>query len=81
MNNCFYCQINILRTEDYLTCTLCGLDFHIKCLKRPGTPGDFLNDIFFDFTCIFCSSDGKEVFVRHKLGWYVVFLRNKILRK
>lgn len=38
--DCGYCYLAILNQE-YLECIECEQYIHIKCLKRPGTPGDF----------------------------------------
>lgn len=65
---CIYC-IKSSVVEDCLTCLVCSRNVHLKCLKRPGTPGDLSGDIFFEFKCINCTPDHKEVFVRKKLPW------------
>lgn len=38
-------------------------------MKRPGTPGDIIGDVFFKFRCSNCTDDGKEVFTRIRLPW------------
>ncbi|XP_055917414.1 cysteine-rich protein 2-binding protein [Eupeodes corollae] len=70
---CSYCSA-LIESDDFLDCTVCNSSVHIKCLKRPGTPGDILGDVFFIFTCTNCSMlEGKlEQFVRQKLPWLMV---------
>lgn len=58
----------------FLLCSVCNEYVHINCLKKPGTPGDLLGDVFFEFTCIKCSRCGKEVFIRQKLPWLIVII-------
>ncbi|CAG4950647.1 unnamed protein product [Parnassius apollo] len=57
-----------------LTCINCNRFIHLTCLKRPGTPGDFSCDVFFEFTCSECSDNGEEVFDRKKFPWVNVLL-------
>lgn len=38
--DCGYCY-QAIHTQDYLECVECEQYIHVKCLKRPGTPGDF----------------------------------------
>lgn len=70
---CSYCSA-LIESDDFLDCSICASSVHIKCLKRPGTPGDLLGDVFFTFTCCKCSTlDGKqEQFVRQKLPWLMI---------
>ncbi|XP_055837948.1 cysteine-rich protein 2-binding protein [Episyrphus balteatus] len=70
---CSYCSA-VIESDDFLDCTVCHSNVHIKCLKRPGTPGDLLGDVFFIFTCTNCSTlEGKqEEFVRQKLPWLMI---------
>lgn len=65
---CRYCDAPAI-IEDNLNCQICKNLVHVHCLKRPGTPGDLVGDIFFDFQCIHCTQDGKEIFIRKKLPW------------
>lgn len=67
-SKCGYCESPAI-VEDNLICLICKSNIHITCLKRPGTPGDLIGDIFFDFKCSNCTADGKEVFIRKKLPW------------
>ncbi|XP_055371862.1 cysteine-rich protein 2-binding protein [Condylostylus longicornis] len=69
---CYYCEEKI-KCENILQCNQCLKSFHIKCLKRPGTPGDLCGDVFFDFTCIRCSPL-EEIFVRKKIPWLIVIV-------
>lgn len=39
--DCGYCYDRI-RTDDFLECEECEQYVHVKCLRRPGTPGDFV---------------------------------------
>lgn len=39
--DCGYC-FNRIRTDDFLECEECEQYVHVKCLRRPGTPGDFV---------------------------------------
>ncbi|KAJ0182821.1 hypothetical protein K1T71_002190 [Dendrolimus kikuchii] len=74
--NCKYCT----ETEDKqirpgLICERCGAFVHLVCLQRPGTPGDLVCDVFFDFICENCSPDKSEVFNRNKFPWVnVIYL-------
>ncbi|CAH0724479.1 unnamed protein product, partial [Brenthis ino] len=52
-----------------LVCDTCTCFVHLSCLKRPGTPGDFACDVFFDFTCADCSQNSEEVLRRNKFPW------------
>ena len=70
---CNYCNLKIVN-DDYLLCCHCDKNIHIKCLKRPGTPGDLFGDVFFTFTCIDCSNTGKEVFLREKMTWLIAIV-------
>ena len=65
---CLYCFLEI-ENDNYLFCLDCKKNVHISCLKRPGTPGDLLGDVFFEFKCSHCTDDGKEEFVRTQLPW------------
>lgn len=38
--DCGYCY-QAIHIQDYLECIECEQYIHVKCLKRPGTPGDF----------------------------------------
>lgn len=38
--DCSYCN-HAIHSQDFLECVECEQYIHIKCLKRPGTPGDF----------------------------------------
>lgn len=70
---CSYCSA-LIESDDFLDCSVCKSSVHTKCLKRPGTPGDLLGDVFFIFTCCNCSTlEGKpEQFVRQKLPWLMI---------
>ncbi|KAL0851615.1 hypothetical protein ABMA28_007393 [Loxostege sticticalis] len=57
-----------------LICESCICFVHLSCLRRPGTPGDFACDVFFDFTCEDCSPTNKEIFKRNKFPWVNVIL-------
>lgn len=37
---CGYCYDQI-EEHDYLECEECEQYIHVRCLRRPGTPGDF----------------------------------------
>lgn len=68
-NHCVYCLLRVDPSENFLHCLDCNKDVHITCLKRPGTPGDIVGDVFFKFRCSHCTDDGKEVFDRQHLPW------------
>lgn len=68
LHHCLYCLLRV-EGDNYLHCRDCDKDVHITCLKRPGTPGDIVGDVFFDFRCSHCTDDGKEVFDRRHLPW------------
>ncbi|KAG7311052.1 hypothetical protein JYU34_003909 [Plutella xylostella] len=74
--DCKYC--NEAEDKQYrpgLICQNCICFVHLKCLLRPGTPGDFEGDVFFEFTCADCSKDKKEVFKRTRFPWVnVIYL-------
>lgn len=38
--DCGYCYDRI-RADDFLECEECEQYVHVRCLRRPGTPGDF----------------------------------------
>lgn len=38
---CGYCYEKI-SAEDFLECEECEQYVHVRCLRRPGTPGDFV---------------------------------------
>lgn len=65
---CNYCN-NLLESNEHLECIKCNKYFDTKCLKRPGTPGNLVGDIFFQFTCINCSPNQTEEFVRIRIPW------------
>lgn len=67
-NHCVYCLLRV-DGDSFLHCQDCDKDVHITCLKRPGTPGDIVGDVFFEFRCSHCTDDGKEVFERVHLPW------------
>lgn len=52
-----------------LICDTCICFVHLTCLRRQGTPGDFVGDVFFDFTCADCSPDSEEQFRRNRFTW------------
>ncbi|CAH2103009.1 unnamed protein product [Euphydryas editha] len=52
-----------------LICDTCICFVHLTCLRRQGTPGDFVGDVFFDFTCADCSTDSEEQFRRNRFTW------------
>lgn len=67
---CIYCnELENKQDRAGLICDTCTNFVHLACLKRPGTPGDFACDIFFDFTCAECSPSTEEVFRRNKFPW------------
>ncbi|XP_022230626.2 cysteine-rich protein 2-binding protein [Drosophila obscura] len=81
--NCKYCKLKI-DDDNYLECENCNGMVHIKCLHT-STPGDFLGDIYFDFTCITCAEEQlkqkgapythnevKERCERQKIPWLMV---------
>lgn len=39
--DCGYCY-NGIGNDDFLECDECEQYVHIRCLRRPGTPGDFV---------------------------------------
>nr|XP_026492671.1 cysteine-rich protein 2-binding protein [Vanessa tameamea] len=57
-----------------LICDTCICFVHLSCLRRQGTPGDFVCDVFFDFTCADCSTDSEEQFWRNRFTWVNVLL-------
>lgn len=68
--NCKYCvEAEDKQTRPGLVCVDCGSFVHLTCLQRPGTPGDLVCDVFFDFICESCSRDKCEVFNRNKFPW------------
>ncbi|KAJ2940743.1 hypothetical protein O0L34_g14854 [Tuta absoluta] len=72
---CKYCNTPEDKQENPgLICENCISFIHLSCLRRPGTPGDFACDVFFDFTCADCSPDKKEVFTRNRFPWVNVLL-------
>ncbi|KAI5632058.1 acetyltransferase (GNAT) family domain-containing protein [Phthorimaea operculella] len=72
---CKYCNTPEDKQENPgLICENCICFVHLSCLRRPGTPGDFACDVFFDFTCADCSPDKKEVFTRNRFPWVNVLL-------
>ncbi|XP_063826870.1 cysteine-rich protein 2-binding protein [Ostrinia nubilalis] len=73
--NCKYCeQPECKQDSPGLTCEVCSCFVHLSCLRRPGTPGDFACDVFFDFTCYECSPTHQEIFKRNKFPWVNVIL-------
>lgn len=66
--HCLYCLLRV-DGDNFLHCKDCDKDVHITCLKRPGTPGDIVGDVFFEFRCSHCTDDGKEEFERIRLPW------------
>ncbi|XP_031623177.1 cysteine-rich protein 2-binding protein [Contarinia nasturtii] len=71
--DCGYCDDRI-GTDDFLECEECEQYVHVRCLRRPGTPGDFVGDIFFKFTCVSCTNNAKETFEREKLPWTMIIV-------
>lgn len=39
--DCGYCYDRIA-ADDFLECEECEQYVHVRCLRRPGTPGDFV---------------------------------------
>lgn len=68
LRDCLYC-LGRVEGDSCLQCMDCSKFVHIKCLKRPGTPGDILGDVFFQFRCNYCTDDGLEVFTRTQIPW------------
>ncbi|CAH0592107.1 unnamed protein product [Chrysodeixis includens] len=67
---CKYCnEPESKQDRPGLICESCICFVHLSCLRRPGTPGDFACDVFYDFTCQDCSPDKKEVFTRNRFPW------------
>ncbi|KAM3960927.1 ada2a-containing complex component 2 [Aphomia sociella] len=72
---CKYCnEPENKQDKPGLICITCLCFVHLSCLRRPGTPGDFACDVFFEFTCEDCSSEKKEIFIRNKFPWVNVIL-------
>ncbi|XP_059052183.1 cysteine-rich protein 2-binding protein [Achroia grisella] len=72
---CKYCkEPENKQDKPGLVCNDKSCFVHLACLRRPGTPGDFEGDVFFEFTCEDCSTDNKEVFYRNKFPWVNVIL-------
>ncbi|KAG6445962.1 hypothetical protein O3G_MSEX004189 [Manduca sexta] len=70
---CKYCKEE--ESKQYrpgLVCGTCSCFVHLSCLQRPGTPGDFVTDVFFDFICEDCAPNKSEVFTRNKFPWAIV---------
>lgn len=38
---CGYCY-DLIAAEEFLECEECEQYIHVRCLRRPGTPGDFI---------------------------------------
>ncbi|XP_060806857.1 cysteine-rich protein 2-binding protein [Amyelois transitella] len=75
MSVCKYCEeLENKQDKPGLVCKVCLNFVHLSCLRRPGTPGDFACDVFFEFTCEDCSPGKKEVFERNKFPWVNVIL-------
>ncbi|XP_013177178.1 PREDICTED: cysteine-rich protein 2-binding protein isoform X1 [Papilio xuthus] len=72
---CKYC-LNPENKQDNpgLRCENCNSFVHLTCLRRPGTPGDFACDVFFEFVCAECSGNNEEVFERKRFQWVNVLL-------
>lgn len=67
---CKYCnQTENKQDKPGLICDGCVCFVHLACLRRPGTPGDFDCDVFFDFTCEDCAVDKKECIKRNRFPW------------
>lgn len=67
---CKYCnEAENKQDRPGLICDSCICFVHLSCLRRPGTPGDFACDVFFDFTCEDCSTDKLESFTRNRFPW------------
>ncbi|XP_075991155.1 ada2a-containing complex component 2 [Anticarsia gemmatalis] len=67
---CKYCnEAENKQDRPGLICESCICFVHLSCLRRPGTPGDFACDVFFDFTCEDCSPDKKESIARNRFPW------------
>ncbi|KOB64778.1 putative cysteine and glycine-rich protein 2 binding protein [Operophtera brumata] len=65
---CKYCnEAEDKQNRPGLLCYGCMNFVHLTCLRRPGTPGDFACDVFFEYTCESCSQDKMESFVRYKI--------------
>ncbi|KOB71137.1 putative cysteine and glycine-rich protein 2 binding protein [Operophtera brumata] len=73
---CKYCnEAEDKQNRPGLLCYGCMNFVHLACLRRPGTPGDFACDVFFEYTCESCSQDKLESFVRYKIPWVnVIYL-------
>ncbi|XP_068626195.1 cysteine-rich protein 2-binding protein [Battus philenor] len=72
---CKYCvKPESKQDKPGLRCESCNGFVHLTCLKRPGTPGDFACDVFFEFTCAECSDSTEEVFTRKRFLWVNVLL-------
>lgn len=70
---CKYCSNPVvLLTSDWLKCNDCEDIIHSSCLKRLSTPGGLQSDVFFQFTCFYCSPDGSEILIREKLSWFKI---------
>ncbi|CAB3239498.1 unnamed protein product [Arctia plantaginis] len=67
---CKYCnEAENKQDRPGLICDSCICFVHLTCLRRPGTPGDFACDVFFDFNCEDCSPDKMETFTRNRFPW------------
>lgn len=72
---CKYCKQNLEDClQEGLRCIKCFQYVHLKCLIRGTVPGGMNGDVFFTFTCIDCSEDHTEHFVRDKLSWLQVIV-------
>lgn len=68
--DCKYCNTSLLEIENEgLKCDECSKYVHFNCLERGGTPGSLHGDIFFDFTCKYCTNTDNETFNRYKVSW------------
>ncbi|XP_053615955.1 cysteine-rich protein 2-binding protein [Plodia interpunctella] len=75
MSVCKYCEeLENKQDKPGLVCKTCLNFVHLSCLRRPGTPGDFACDVFFDFVCEDCTPERKELFKRNKFPWVNVIL-------
>ncbi|XP_077291541.1 ada2a-containing complex component 2 [Arctopsyche grandis] len=73
MENCKNCgKPENKQISPCLLCKLCKRLVHLECLILKKTPGNFYDDIFFDYTCADCSFTKTEVFKRDKMSWLFV---------
>ncbi|KAF5303333.1 hypothetical protein FQA39_LY10072 [Lamprigera yunnana] len=74
----FYCKYCETPIDDFdsrsLQCLECNKYVHIKCLKRGAVPGGLVGDVFFQFTCCYCSNMDLEQFIRDKMPWLQAIL-------